>query len=150
MPGNTEPIWPKAPDVQLGGGVLGPDANTALDGTGANMTSIFQADATEGGPVGWVTFKAVGSPAATVARVFICTVTGAFTPGTSNNAANTSLYRESTLLATTLSQTAASAQFDLDLGELKLPAGYRLLLSFGTSTGSAGTGYAVSTHGGKY
>jgi hypothetical protein len=150
MSGNTEPIYPRLPDVQLGGGVLGPDANTALDGTGANITSIFQADATEGGPVAWVTLKAVGSPAATVARVFICSVTGAFTPGTSNTAVNTALYREITLTATTLSQLAASAQYDLDLGQLRLPPGFRLLLSFGTSTGAAGTGYAVSTHGGKY
>jgi len=150
MTANTNPIYPRAPDVQLGGAVLGPSANTALDGTGANITSIFQADATEGGPVRTVSFKAVGSPAATVARIFICSETGAFTPGTTNTAANTSLYREMTLAAITQSQTAATPQYDVDLGGLVLPPGWRLLVSFGTSTGAAGNGYAISTHGGKF
>ena len=149
MAANASPIYTRQGDIQLGAAVLGPSANTSLDGTGANITSIFQADATEGGFVKSVRLKAVGSPAATVARIFVCTETGAFTPGTSNTAANTSLLAEIALPAITVSQTAATPDFEVPLN-IALPPGYRLLLAFGTSTGAAGTGYAVATLGGKY
>ncbi len=149
MAANTNPIYTRQGDVQLGAAVLGPNANTALDGTGANINSVFQANATEGGYVYRMRFKPVGSPAATVARVFVCTVTGAFTPGTSNTAVNTSLIAEISLPAITLSQTAATPDFELPL-MFPLPPGFRLLVSFGTSTGAAGTGYAVTTFGGRY
>ena len=149
MSANTNPIYSRQPDVQVGGAVLGPSANTALDGTGANTTSIFQANTTEGGFVREVRLKAVGSPAATVARLFVCTVTGAFTPGTSNTAANTALVSEIALPAITQSQTAATPDFSIPLN-MPLPPGYRLLLTFGTSTGAGGTGYAVTTFGGRY
>ncbi len=149
MAANTLPVFTRTPDVQLGGAVLGPSANTAQDGTGANITSIFQADASEGGYVEQVVLSAVGSPAATVARVFVCSATGAFTPGTTNTAANTSLFAEATLPAVTLSQTAATMKINIPLN-LPLPPGFRLLLSFGTSTGASGTGYAVTTVAGKY
>jgi hypothetical protein len=149
MAANTNPIFGRAADVQLGGAVLGPSANTAQDGTGANITSIFQADATEGGFVDEVRLKPVGSPAATVVRVFICSVTGAFTPGTSNTAANTALCWEQTLPSVTSSNL--NAQSDVAIPIRKgIPAGYRLLITFGTSTGAAGTGYAVTTFGAKY
>jgi hypothetical protein len=149
MAANTNPIFGRAPDVQLGGAVLGPSANTAQDGTGANTTSIFQADTNEGGFVDEVRLKPVGSPAATVVRVFICSVTGAFTPGTSNTAANTALCWEQTLPSVTSSNL--NAQSDVAIPIRKgIPAGYRLLITFGTSTGAAGTGYAVTTFGAKY
>lgn len=150
MAANRNPIFPRTPKIRLGGAVLGPSANTALDGSGANVTEIWQADSAEGSLVKTVSLKPVGSPAATVARVFICSHTGSFTPGTSNTAANTSLFRELSLQAITQSQTAASPNFDIDLGPLFLEAGFRLLLAFGTSTGAAGTGYAVSVHGGSF
>lgn len=150
MAANRDPIFSSAPDIQLGGAVLGPSANTAQDGTGANITSIFQADASNGGFVEAVILAAVGAPAATVARVYICTVTGAFTPGTSNTAATTSLIGELTLpVVSAVSQTIAQAPQVIPIGRA-LPAGYRLLISFGTSTGAAGTGYAVTAVGGKY
>ena len=149
MAASITPIFVRAPDVQLGGAVLGPNANTAQDGTGANITSIFQADATEGGFVDEIRLKPVLSPAGTVIRVFICSVTGAFTPGTSNTAANTVMIAEISASAVTTSNTVA--QNDLSIPIRKpLPAGGRLLMTFGTSTGASGTGYAVSTFGGKY
>lgn len=151
MPANTSPIFTRAADIQLANAVLGPTANTALDGTSSATSSaiIFQSDTTEGGFVQKVILKSVGSPAATVARIFVCSVTGAFTMGTSNTAANTRLVAESTLPAITVSQTAASPQFEIPLN-FALPAGWRLLISFGTSTGAAGTGYSVTVVGGKY
>lgn len=149
MAANTNLIYSRAPDVQLGGAVLGPSANTAQDGTGANTTSIFQADTTEGGWVDEIRLKPVGSPAATVARIFVCSVTGAFTPGTSNTAANTSLFAEISLSAVTTSNTVAQNDVSIPIRK-GLPAGYRLLITFGTSTGASGTGYAVTVFGGKY
>ena len=149
MPANRFPIYTRTADVQIGGAVLGPSANTSLDGTGSNITSIFQADTTEGGFVQKVIAKPVGSPAATVLRIFVCTNTGAFTPGTTNTAANTSLIAEYSLPAITVSQTLASPQFEVPIN-FPLPSGFRLLATFGTSTGSAGTGYALSVVAGKY
>ena len=149
MPANRSPIFSSAGDVQLGSGVLGPNANTAQDGTGANITSIWQADATNGGFIERIVLNAVGSPAASVARVFICTVAGAFTPGTSNTASNTSLFAEVSLPAVTVSQTAQSFPAVVPM-DIALPLGYRVLLAFGTSTGAAGTGYVSVAVGGKY
>jgi hypothetical protein len=149
MAANTNPIFGRTPDVQLGGAVLGPSANTAQDGTGANTTSIFQADTTEGGFVDEIKLKPVGSPAATVARVFLCTVTGAFTPGTSNTAANTAMIAELSLSAVTTSNTVAQSDLAIPIRK-PIPAGYRLLITFGTSTGASGTGYAITTWGVKY
>jgi hypothetical protein len=145
---NLDPIFSKAPDVQVGQGVIGPTAVTAQDGTG-NLVSIFQADATNGGYVEGVILRPVGSPVLTVARLFLCSVTGAFTSGSSNTASNTNLIAEATCVAVTLSQTAAAAPVYLPVG-FAIPAGYRLLLGFGTSTGAAGTGYVPTPVGGKY
>lgn len=148
MPANTAPIFSIAPDAQVGGSVLGPTAVTAQDGTGA-LALIFSADATNGGYVEVVQLKPIGSPVATVARIFFCTATGAYTPGTTNTAANTSLIEELTLPATTLSQVAAQSVYQIPIRR-PLPLGTKLLISFGTSTGGAGTGYALTTFGGKY
>jgi hypothetical protein len=149
MPANTDPIYTRTPDVQVGGAVLGPSANTATDGTGANTTVIFTSDGTEGGFVQKVILKAVGSPAATVARIFLCTATGTITPGTTNTAANTALIAEVALAAWTASNTQPSNQYEIPLN-LPLPADHKLMITFGTSTGASGTGYAVTTVGGKY
>jgi len=149
MAANTFPIFPKTPDVQVGGAVLGPSANTSLDGTGANSFLVFTADATEGGFLKKITLKAVGSPAATVCRAFVCTATGTFTAGTTNTAANSSLRGEIALPAITLSQTAATPEFILPL-DIALNASFKVFLTFGTSTGASGTGYAVTCEGGKY
>jgi hypothetical protein len=149
MAANVNPIFGRTPDVQLGGAVLGPSANTSQDGTGANITSIFQADTTEGGFVDEIRMKPVGSPAATVARIFICSVTGTFTPGTSNTAANTAMFAEITMGAVTSSNSAGQNDISIPIRKA-IPAGYRLLIAFGTSTGASGTGYAVSTWGMKY
>lgn len=149
MPANTSPIWTRTPDIQFGGAVLGPSANTAQDGTGSNIYSIWQADTNNAGFLRKVVFRSVGSPAATVARLYVCSVTGTFTAGTSNTAATTSLIGELTLNTTTLSQTAAAPPYELFINE-GFNIGYRLLVSFGTSTGAAGTGYAVTAFGGKF
>lgn len=159
MAANTNPIYSRQGDVQSVAGIgnptagliVGPTANTAQDGTSSStsMAVAFQADATNGSYVQKMRFRAVGSPAATVARIFICSVTGALTMGTTNTASNTFLYEEISLPSVTLSQTIQSPTFEVPLG-FALAAGYRLLVSFGTSTGAAGTGYSVVTIAGDY
>lgn len=151
MAANTNPIFGRQADVQVGGAVLGPTAVTLQDGTGATPI-VFMADATEGGFVDEITLKPVGSPAGTVARIFLCTSTvaaGSFTPGTTNTAANTSMIREISLAA--IGSSATLAQNDVAISIRKaLGPGQKLLIGFGTSTGAAGTGYAVTAWGSKY
>ena len=47
------------------------------------------------------------------------------------------------------SQTAASSVFELPMN-FALPANYLLYVTFGTSTGSTGTGYSIVTISGDY
>jgi len=145
MAANTAPIYSIAGDVNSvaalnSGLVVGPTANTAQDGSGT-LYKAFTAGA-NGSYVQKIRFRPVGSPAATVARVFISS-------STSTSATNTWLYDEITLPAVTLSQTAASSVFELPMN-FALNANYLLYVTFGTSTGSTGTGYSVVTIAGDY
>jgi len=145
MAANTAPIYSivGATDSVASnnsGLVVGPTANTALDGSGT-MYKAFTAG-TNGSYVQKIRFRPVGSPAATVCRVFISS-------STTTSATATWLYDEITLPAVTLSQTAASSVFELPLNFAMDPS-YLLYVTFGTSTGSAGTGYSVVTIAGDY
>lgn len=145
MPANTSPIYSITGDIQSvaqnnSGLVVGPTANTALDGSGT-LYKLFTAGA-NGSYVQKVRFRPVGSPAATVCRVFVSS-------STTTSATNTWLYDEITLPAVTLSQTAASSVFELPIN-FALNASYLLYVTFGTSTGSAGTGYSVVCVAGDY
>jgi hypothetical protein len=145
MAANTAPIYSIAGDVNSvaalnSGLVVGPTANTAQDGSGT-LYKAFTAGA-NGSYVQKIRFRPVGSPAATVARVFISS------SGTTSATA-TWLYDEITLPAVTVSQTAASSVFELPLN-FALNATYTLWITFGTSTGSTGTGYSVVTIAGDY
>lgn len=146
MPANTSPIYSIVGDVQSvasnnSGLVVGPTANTALDGSGT-LYKLFTAGA-NGSYVQKIRFRPVGSPAATVCRVFV-------SQSGTTSATNTWLYDEITLPAVTLSQTAASSVFELPMN-FALPASpYSLWVTFGTSTGAAGTGYSVVCVAGDY
>jgi hypothetical protein len=145
MPANTSPIYSIVGAVDSvasnnAGLVVGPTANTALDGTGT-LYKAFTAG-TNGSYVQKIRFRPVGSPAATVCRVFISS-------STTTSATATWLYDEITLPAVTLSQTAATSVFELPLN-FALDPSYLLYVTFGTSTGSAGTGYSVVTIAGDY
>ena len=145
MAANTAPIYSIAGDVNSvaalnSGLVVGPTANTAQDGSGT-LYKAFTAG-TNGSYVQKIRFRPVGSPAATVCRVFISS-------STTTSATVTWLYDEITLPAVTVSQTAASSVFELPLN-FALNASYLLYVTFGTSTGSTGTGYSVVTIAGDY
>ena len=164
---NTEPRFIREPDIQ-GTTVIGPSANTNLDGTGSNITSIFQADATNGGFVQKIRIVPTVNFSYTTICFFINTTTGTFTPGTSNTSSNTFFIKEITILHPSTSQTEAFTfkarignnyqYFPLIFAEgycdiemnLSLPPGYRILASFTDSTGSAGQGVKLTTIGGKY
>ena len=148
MAANINPIYSIAGRIDSvannnSGLVVGPTANTTLDGssTSASTFKSYTAGA-NGSYVQKIRFRPVGSPAATVARIFI-------NNGGVTSAANTWLFDEITLPAVTVSQTAASSVFELPLN-IALPASYILYTTFGTSTGSAGTGYSVVTIAGDY
>lgn len=149
MPANIYPIFPKEPDVQVHGAVIGTNANTATDGTGANSYLVFTADSTNGGYVYKIILKPISTVAATVVRVFFCTATGAFTAGTTNTAANSALIAEVAITAWTASNTAASPQYEVPIN-MALPASYKLFITFGTSTGAGTTGFNPTAIGGKY
>lgn len=145
MAANTAPIYSIAGRndsvaANNSGLVVGPTANTALDGSGT-LYKAFTAGS-NGSYVQKMRLRPVGSPAATVCRVFISS-------STTTSATNTWLFDEITLPAVTLSQTAASSVFELPLN-FAMPAGYLLYVTFGTSTGAAGTGYSAVTIAGDY
>ncbi len=138
MPANTQPIFSSLGDIEWRATVLNTQ-NTAKDGTGTVLT-CFTADATNGGFVQRIRFRAAGTNIATVARVFINNGSANSTP------ANNILYDEITLAATTLSEVAALAVYELPLN-FALPPGYKLNVTLGTTVAA---GYYVSVIGGKY
>jgi len=148
MAANTSPIYTRTSDLQLGGAIIGTSANTATDGTGANTSLIYTADATEGSYVQYVRFKPVSTIAATVIRLWYCSATGAFTAGTTNTAANTAMIGELAVAAWTASNTLAAPTYDIPVYML-LPASTKILATFGTSTGAATTGFNPLTVAGK-
>ena len=145
MPANTSPIYSivGATDSTASnntGTVSGPTANTAQDGSGT-LIKAFTAG-TNGSYVQKIRFRPVGSPVATVCRVFISS-------SSTTSTTVTWLYDEITLPAVTVSQTAASSVFELPLN-IALDPSYLLYVTFATSTGAAGTGYSVVTIAGDY
>jgi hypothetical protein len=145
MPANTSPIYSIVGAVDSvatnnSGLVVGPTANTAQDGSGT-LYKAFTAG-TNGAYIQKMRFRPVGSPAATVCRVFISS-------STTTSATATWLFDEITLPAVTVSQTAASSVFELPLN-FAIDPSYLLYVTFGTSTGSSGTGYSIVTIAGDY
>lgn len=135
---NQTPIYSRVGQIDWGAAAIAA-ANTAKDGTGT-VSTVFTADATDGGFVNKVVFRAAGTNVATVARLFINN--GAV----NTTAANNILYSEITLPATTLSETAALLNQEIILN-LALPPGYKLNVAIGTAVAA---GYYVSAVGGKY
>jgi len=138
MAGNTTPIFSKVGDVQWVNTVLA--ANTTTDLTTGTSYLAFTADATNGGYVQKIRFRALGTNVATVARVWI---NNGSTTGT---AANNTLFDEITLAATTLSQTSALSIYELPIN-LAMPPGYKIYVTLGTAVAA---GYDAIVVAGKY
>lgn len=138
MAANTNPIFSRTPDIQWSAAAL-TAANTAKDGTGT-VTTVFTADATEGGFVIKLVCKPIGTNIQSLLRIFVNN--GA----TNATAANNSLIEEYTLPATTLSETSAQFANEITLN-LALPAGYKLNCTLGTAVAA---GWQITVFGGKY
>lgn len=146
---NTFPIYSAGWTPTVSGAVIGTSANTATDGTGANTSLLFTADSTDGSFIYSVRLKPISTIAATVARLWFCSATGAFTPGTTNTAANTTMIGEVTIAAWTASNTLAAPVYEIPV-LFGLPASTKLLMTFGTSTGAATTGFNPLIIAGRY
>ena len=138
MAANTAPIFSIAGDVQWGATAL-TAANTDRAGTGT-VLSVFTADATNGGFVQRIRFRAAGTNVATVARVFVNN------GSTNTSAVNNNLFDEITLAASTATETAALATYELPLN-FALPPGYTIFVTLGTAIA---TGYYITVIAGKY
>jgi hypothetical protein len=154
MAANSDAIYSKVGDIQTdtlaAATLLGPTANTAQDGTGT-VYPIFTADATNGGYVQRILFQPISTVIATVCRVFIVDTVPTVTSGAlvSNTSLNTHLAWEIGLPAVTVSQVAAAPHLELPIN-VALPPGYRLAVTFGTSTGASTTGWNAIVIAGKY
>ena len=139
MPGNAVPIFSKSANVSWNTTAL-TAANTAKDGTGI-VTTIWTADATNGGYLDKIRIRPLGSNVATVMRFFV-------NNGLTNAiAANNSLgLDEVGLAATNLSEVAAIAGAVLPVNQV-FPLGYKINAVIGTAVAA---GFAVTAFGGNY
>jgi hypothetical protein len=142
MPANTAPIYTRIGDVQWISGIT--TANTTTDLTSGTTYLAFTSDATNGGYVQKIRFRAVtgtgNNNVATVARIWINN--GSATGTATNNI----LFDEISLAATTGSATSALAVYELPLN-IALPAGYKIYITIGTTVSA---GYYATVVGGKY
>lgn len=127
-------------------------ANTKSDGTGTigtDMVKCFTADSTYGAFVQKVRLHpqasvAATSTTATVARIFISSITS----GATTNA-NTFLWAEVALAAQTAAQTTTAAlPIEIPLG-FALPAGYTILVSMHAAP-ATNTSWSIHVIGGDY
>ena len=139
MAANTAPIFSNAGAISLGT-AIGTSVVTDYIGTGANNVVAFTANATNGGFVQRIRFKAVGTNAVSVARIYINN------GSTNTTAANNTFYGELSLPATTASTTAGTVDVDYPLN-FALPNGYRIYVTLGTTVVA---GFDVSAVAGKY
>ena len=144
MAANTNPIYSKAGDVSNNSGTgmnqLITAAANDYTGINANVSLVFTADATNGGFVQRLRFKAGGTNVATVARIYL-------NNGSVNtSAANNVFYGEISLPATTAIATAATVEIDYPLG-FALPAGFRIYVGIATAVAA---GWVVTPIAGEY
>lgn len=145
MAANRQPIYSVQGDVSVDNSTgMAPTFTTAAaDYTGATATHnkrVFTADATNGGFIQRLRFKAIGTNVATVARVFI-------NNGSDNtNASNNSFYDEISLPATTAIATAATVTIDLPMN-FALNPGFRIFVGLGTTVAA---GWVCVGIGGEY
>lgn len=140
---NASPIFSKEGAIGLNAGAtLGTAIVSDYNGTGTNNAVVFTADATNGGFVQRLRFKALGTNAVSVARIYI-------NNGSANSSSgNNTFYGEISLPSTTASTTAATVDIDYPLN-FALPAGYRIVVGISAASTLA-SGWAVTTIAGAY
>lgn len=142
MPANFSPIYTRVGDIQWVTTGYMTAANTTADLTSGTTYLAFTADATNGGFLRSLRFKATpaGNTTATVARVWI---NNGSTTGT---AANNTLFGEITLPLTTATGTAATAEYEYPMN-VALPPAYAVYLTIHTASAN---GWKVTAVAGKY
>jgi hypothetical protein len=144
MPGNNDPIYSRIGDTTTNGttGMPQPITAAANDYTGVSASNAvaFTADATNGGFIQRLRFKANGTNVATVARIYVNN------GSTNTTAANNSLIGEQSLPATTSIATASLPDIDYQLN-FALPPGFRILVGLGTAVAA---GWTPTPIAGKY
>jgi hypothetical protein len=142
MPANTAPIFTLTPQVEWG-----VNMNTANTGNmSAGTAYIVYSAGTNGSYLQKIRFRHQSTnttnSAATVARVFI---NNGGASGTTNNNV---IFDEITIAANTVSQTAASVNYELPLN-FGLPPGFTVYVTLGTAP-TAGSWIQASIVGGDY
>lgn len=137
MTANTSPVYPLTPNNGEMNVVL-TSANTAKDGTGT-AGLLFTAGA-NGSRLKRIVVKPIGTNVQTCLRIFI---NNGSSQGT---AANNAFLADMTILANTLSENAATNEYNLNV-ELDLAPGYKVYAVIGTAVAA---GLAISAHGGDY
>lgn len=135
MAANTAPIFTKIPDIQWG---VVTAVNAAYDGTGTTVV-IFTAGSADGNRIERITFRSLGTNAATVVRLFINNGSSAAV------AANNTLFFE-IAIASTAGGSAALPEFSYEI-PIVLPSGYKIIAATNAAISS---GITVTAFGGKY
>lgn len=138
MTANVQPVYSRIGDVQWS--TIVTNGSTTKDGTSGTTTTIFTADATNGGFIQRVRFKSAGTNVVSVARLFVNN--GSSTAVAANNA----MIAELTLPAITNSEIAAQPDLDIAIN-FALPPAYVLFFTIGTSVAA---GWIATGIGGKY
>lgn len=140
---NNSPIFSKAGDVSSNNGTgMAPTLTTGAnnyDGTSVDAALVYTAGS-GGGFVQRLRFKAIGSNAATVARVFLNN------GSTNGTATNNSFYGEISLPITTASAVVATIEEDYPLN-IALPSNFRIYVLLATTVGA---GWVVTPVAGQY
>lgn len=144
MAANTQPIYSISGDVSRDGTTGMTTAITTATGdyTGAsaNHILVFTANATNGGFIQRLRFKALGTNTASVARIYL-------NNGSANtSAANNSFYGEVALPATTAINTTSTIDLDYPM-DFALPAGFRIYVGVATTVAA---GWVCVPIAGKY
>ena len=141
MAGNATPIFSRVGSISLGSAITA--VVTDYLGTGANNVVLnYTADATNGGFVQRIRFKAAGTNAVSVARIY-------FNNGSTNaTATNNTFYGEISLPATTGSTTAATVDIDYPIN-VALPPGYKIVVGISATTTLA-NGWVPTVIAGQY
>jgi len=144
---NNNPIYSRLGQTSSDGATaMAPTVLTATGdytGVSANHQLVFTADATNGGIIKSLRFKAKGTNIASVARIYI-------NNGSANTtAANNSFFGEMSLPATTAINTAATIDLDYNFPNngTALDPGFCIYVGVATTVAA---GWVVTPIGGKY
>jgi hypothetical protein len=139
MPGNTAPIYSSKGVISWPTTALITGTST-YDGTGANVLTVLTGDS-YGNFVQRLRFKASGSTASAVARVFI-------NDGIGTAAADNFLYDEITLPVVSATNTSATVTLEMPMN-FALPPSYKILASITANQNPTG-GWYVAAIAGSY